>query len=149
MCLVSAAVPPPSNGMPSERPTSPARAARDVNCFCPAEVHLEANRSGIRHHYSRIPLHIMTRFARESGIDVGGKLEDDEAVPDSLSTIQQRIEAYIARIGNGSNETDWQHNEEWLRQLRHDYLHFSAKYAIGMKPRFGDSGQRKRKYFDG
>jgi len=114
-----------------------------------AEVHLEANRNGIRHHYSRIPLHIMTRFARESGIDVKDKLERDEDIPEALSAIQQRIEAYIARIGNGSTETDWQHNEEWLRQLRHDYLHFSAQYDTGMKPRFGDNGQRKRKYFDG
>jgi len=111
-----------------------------------AEVHLEANRSGIRHHYSRIPLHIMTRFARESGIDVKDKLERNEDIPEALSAIQQRIEAYIARIGNDSSETDWQHNEPWLR---HDYLHFSAQYSTGMKPRFGDSGQRKRKSFDG
>ncbi|MBL1260420.1 MAG: DUF2235 domain-containing protein, partial [Thiotrichaceae bacterium] len=32
-----------------------------------ATVHLQVKRSGIRHHYSRIPLHIMARFARESG----------------------------------------------------------------------------------
>ena len=98
---------------------------------------------------SHIPLHIMARHARESGIDVDSELESDEDIPDTLSLIQQHIEAYIARVGNASAEADWQHNDEILRTLRRDYLHFSATYAMGMKPRFGDNGQRKRMHFAG
>jgi len=114
-------------------------------------VHLQVKRSGIRHHYSRIPLHIMARFARENGVDVDGELESDEDIPEALSTIQARIEAYIARIGSASAEMDWQQNDVMLRQLRHDYLHFSAKYEIGLKPRFSADNDklRKRMHYDG
>ncbi len=114
-----------------------------------ASVHLRVTRSGIRHHYSRIPLHIMARFARESGIDVTNKLDRDEDIPDALSAIQERIEAYMASIGTASTETDWQQNDGMLRQLRHDYCHFSANYSPGMKPRFNDNGQRKRMHYAG
>jgi len=114
-----------------------------------ATVHLQVKRSGIRHHYSRIPLHIMARFARESGIDVKSKLERIEKVPGALSSIQQRIEAYITSVGTNSKETDWQQNDSLLRPLRHDYLHFSAYYSFGLTPRFSDSGPRKRKHYAG
>lgn len=116
-----------------------------------SSIHLEVTRRNIRHHYSRIPLHIMTRYARESGIDVKSKLDRDEDIPDTLSPIQQHIEAYIARVGNSSTEADWQHNDEILRKLRRSYLHFSAQYSTGMKPRFSedDDSQRKRLHFPG
>ncbi len=99
--------------------------------------------------YSRIPLHIMARFARENGIDIRSRLENVEKIPDALSAIQERIETYITRIGSASAETDWQHNDGMLCQLRHDYLHFSAIHTLGMEPRFGDNDQRKRMHYDG
>ena len=67
-----------------------------------ASVELEVHRSGISHHYSRIPLHIMTRYARESGIDVDSELESDENIPNTLTLIQEHIEAYITRVGTAS-----------------------------------------------
>jgi len=94
---------------------------------------------------------MMAGFARESGIDVRDKLERDEDIPEALSTMQERIEAYIARVGTASREADWQHNDSLLRQLRHDYLHFSATYSLGMKPRFSayNDKLRKRMHYDG
>jgi len=117
-----------------------------------AAIHLQVNRTGIRHHYSRIPLHIMARFARESGIDIKGELEFVERVPDVLGAIQQRIEGYVTSVTANSTEEDWSMNDEVLRTLRHDYLHFSAYYfsLVGAaSPRFGNNNQRKRRRHEG
>ncbi len=103
---------------------------------------LEVRRSGIRNHYSRIPLHIMARYARGNGIVLKDKLEREEEIPDALGDIQQRIEGYIAKTSQ-SKADDWHGNDRQLRDLRHDYLHFSARRQIGHDPRFY-KGKRHR-----
>jgi len=108
---------------------------------------LHVRRDGIVNQYSRIPLHIMARYARETGIGIKGKLEGVEKVPSALSDAKQKIEKYVASHSRSSAE-DWHHNESWLRKLRHDCMHFSARYEFGNGPRF-INGQRHRKRYYG
>ncbi len=110
-------------------------------------VQLKINRSIEYNHYSRIPLHIMAKFARESGIDIKSKLEKKEKIPSPLKAVHEKIKAYINEIEK-SRMDDWYHNEPWLCDLRHDYLHFSAKCEIGLHPRMRD-GKRIRMRYEG
>lgn len=117
---------------------------------------LTVNRPGISNRYSRIPLHIMARFARENDINIEDKLNDDEEIPRALNRVKQRIEKYIADTdpkrfsARKSSMEDWRHNEVWLRDLRHDYFHFSAKWSFGLKPRLSWwQGKRYRKVYNG
>ena len=109
---------------------------------------LLAERSNIGNGYSQIPLHIMARHARDKGLVLKGSFEKDEAVPAELSEVQNHIEKYVASTSK-SRLTDWQHNEPWLRTLRHDYLHFSARMKTGHDPRINDNKQRTRMTYDG
>lgn len=115
-------------------------------------------RPDISNQYSKIPLHIMARFARESEINIKRKLENVEKIPGALTTTKQRINKYIDDTDPDSRKTpakrssieDWQHNEDWLRKLRHDYFHFSAKWTFGLKPRLSWwEGKRHRKTYNG
>ena len=117
------------------------------------EVNLHAKRSSIHNHYSRIPLHIMAKFARENNIAIKRKLEKNEDIPIELSTAQQAIHEYVDKHkGKGaytSKSDDWQDKKlTWLPALRHNYFHFSARLEIGNGPRFKD-GKRTRQYYDG
>ncbi|WP_086930353.1 T6SS phospholipase effector Tle1-like catalytic domain-containing protein [Agarilytica rhodophyticola] len=86
---------------------------------------ITVTRQSISNHYSRIPLRIMARFARENGINILPDLEDENAITGAfLNQVYQRLDAYA---NGGSKKQDWFHNAPWLRQLRHDYLHFSAQ----------------------
>jgi hypothetical protein len=111
------------------------------------EVNLHAKRSSIHNHYHRIPLHTMAKFAREEKIVLNPRLDKDEVVPEELSTVKQEIERYVDSTSH-SSAADWHHNEPWLRKLRHEYFHFSARLEIGNGPRFID-GKRQRIYYDG
>lgn len=104
-------------------------------------------REGIRNHYSRIPLHIMANFARENAINIKTKLESANKIPGKLEGTKERIDNYIKNTPHSKSE-HWQHNEGWLKALRNDYLHFSAKYEFGLGPRFKD-GKRYRKQYAG
>lgn len=59
---------------------------------------LHVLRKGIRNHYSRIPLQLMARFARENGVELRGKLEVVEKIPRELSEVRDHIDAYIAGL---------------------------------------------------
>ena len=103
---------------------------------------LLAERSNIGNSYSQIPLHIMARHARGKGLVLNDSFDDDEKVPAELGKVQEKIDSYIASTSN-SSAADWHHNESWLKDLRHDYLHFSARMKVGHGPRL-DVGWRTR-----
>ncbi len=108
---------------------------------------LKVRRTGIKNQYSRIPLHIMADFAKESGIVLKNDIDQKEAVSPDLAGLHKRLKSEAKK--GGSKVEDWQHNEPWLCELRHDHLHFSAHYdTIGMAPSFIE-GTRKRKVLGG
>ena len=112
-----------------------------------AEV--KVRREKIHNHYSRIPLHIMARAARENGIVFTDMFDKDQKVPAELTKARQEIEAYVNGPRSKQSEAEhWHHNEDWLRKLRNQDLHFSAKYELGLNPRFKD-GKRWRQTYDG
>ena len=110
-------------------------------------VALKTNRGNISNKYSRIPLHIMTKYARNKKININKELDKDESIPSKLNNVKQKIEQYIAST-NKSEPGHWHVNDDWLRELRHDYFHFSARYKIGHGPRFS-KGRRFRKVYNG
>ncbi len=110
-------------------------------------VQLKINRTIEHNHYNRIPLHIMAGYARESGIDIMVEMEQKEKIPSKLKTVHNKIKAYIDEMGK-SKMSDWHHNEPWLCELRHEYLHFSAKCETGLYPRIRD-GKRFRMRYEG
>ena len=67
---------------------------------------LRVNRTGIKNHYSRIPLQIMAKEARKNGMVLKGQLDDNEEVPKELGKIQLHIENYIAGTTQ-SKAHDW------------------------------------------
>jgi len=76
------------------------------------------------------------------------ELENDQAIPNQLGTVKQQIDNYIATTKK-SKATHWHQNDEaWLRDLRHDYFHFSARYSTGHTPRY-NRGKRVRLTIDG
>ncbi len=102
----------------------------------------------ISNKYSRIPLHIMTKYARENKVKFKRKLEVVEEIPSELNDIKQQMDNYIA-IHQQSKAEHWHGNtEQWLRDLRHDYFHFSAKCKMGHTPRF-KNGKRFRLTLEG
>lgn len=102
----------------------------------------------VRNEYDRIPLHIMADFARINQIKLKIDLEIDHAVEDTfLIPILAKLKSYAGQ--KVSKVEDWHHNEEWLKELRRKFLHFSAHYSgTGMEPRFVD-GERKRLVYEG
>ena len=117
------------------------------------ETNLHATRSGISNHYSRIPLHIMAKYARKNKIMIKSKLEKVENVPPELSTVQQELLGYVGKHeGKGaysSNVEDWHDNKrKWLRDLRYRYFHFFARLEIGNGPRY-INGKRQRGEYGG
>ena len=112
------------------------------------EYVIEVSRKKISNHYSRIPLHIMARFGQESGVCLTDELDSDEKIPSNLQNVQQKIDNYISKVGGNSKVEDWLHSESWLRILRHDYLHFSARLSLAHAPRFRNY-QRTRKTYHG
>ena len=114
---------------------------------------LVANRKNIKSAYSNIPLKIMARMARESGIEINPKLEDNAEIilstePDLL-WLEKNIEHYIQAKGNNSKPDDWLDSPFVdIKNIRHDHLHMSAKVEIGYHPRIRD-GKRQRYYYEG
>lgn len=108
---------------------------------------LWVKRAAISNKYSLIPLHIVARYARGKGIEFEERFDDDEKIPAELDEVRKRIDHYIATASQ-SKASDWRHNESWLRDLRHKYLHFSARMEVGHDPRF-NNGKRIRYTYDG
>ena len=117
------------------------------------EVNLHAQRSNISNQYSRIPLHIMARFARESELVFKSKLARREKIPPALELAYEEILAYVsqhqAKGAYSSQPEHWHDNQRlWLCALRYRYFHFSARLEIGNGPRL-KNGKRQREYHDG
>ena len=116
---------------------------------------LSVNRTGIKNHYSRIPLQIMAKTARENGMVFKVELDDEKVLSNTtLSKMEKHIESYIANTTQ-SKADDWDKKMETdeelrtlLRELRHDYLHFSARLKLGHDPRI-EGGKRLREVFPG
>ncbi len=120
----------------------------------------EVTRPGISGHYNRIPLHLMAGYARKKKIVFKGALDKDEKVPeDMLGDTQQKIKDYVAQhdgLGARTSEAkhwlddkDWDEDKRrWMRRLRHDYFHFSAKIKMGHTPRI-EGGERVRQVHRG
>lgn len=109
---------------------------------------LSVNRPGIKNQYSLIPLHIMAKAMIGQGMEFKADLEEKEVVPQELHDVQQMLETHCT----GPSKTDadyWRNNHApWLKQLRHEYLHFSARLKTGHEPRF-KGGRRRRMTYDG
>jgi hypothetical protein len=118
--------------------------------YLPAEIHkvnfwneLEVTRRGIRSDYNRIPLGHMADFAMQSGLTFEPPSERFP-IPDALAEIAGAVAAHVAAHLAGATSTAERWIDDWSdlhKQLRHDYLHFSAYYgSIGMAPQFSAGG---------
>lgn len=108
---------------------------------------VKATRRDISNDYSCIPLRLMAEFARENGVPLSVALEVQNPLSDALATANSEIRAYIAR-GGRSSPGDWFRTNPaldppWHVALRHDYLHFSARYGTMLganAPQWSDGG---------
>lgn len=97
------------------------------------------NKTGIRNHYSILPLRIMAGFAGEKTLTFGN-LNSRCPIPPMLSSFYGRMQQYCAqKRGGGSSANDWSGNDDvdlWL--LRHEYFHSSSYYDSlhSMHPQF-------------
>jgi len=97
---------------------------------------IRVNKASISNKYSHIPLQLMAAYAKENKVRLIANLERDQAIPDELATVKQEIDSYITKTAR-SSATHWlNNNAPWLKQLRHNYLHFSARIKTGHTPRF-------------
>jgi hypothetical protein len=118
---------------------------------------LKADRKGIRNAYSRIPFHIMAKFAREGEIAFKEKdLAEQNQIPRELNKVKDDVDWYMDR-SEKSRPGYWAKNSKGMRWLRHKYLHFSAYYDNDIvnahQPRFSETGgikdKRERKIHEG
>ena len=108
---------------------------------------LEVSREKISNEYSRVPLHIMVRYARENGVGINTDFDRVEKIIPDLNATKQKIDEYILKISNNSKASDWSHNVEWLSNLRHDYLHFSAHLSLAHAPRIKNNIRTRKAYY--
>jgi hypothetical protein len=109
---------------------------------------IRVTRAGIPNTYSHIPLQMMARFARQNGVHIHERLESKHPIPAALSTVDSKLRAYVDGASHSTFE-DWFKADpalepEWHKTLRHDYLHFSARYGTTMgayKPQWSDEGE--------
>jgi len=110
---------------------------------------LEVTRNNIDNKYCRISLNIMADFVRKNKIMLIEEFDDRNKVPANLTTIKDKLVNYVKNSsGQNSIASHWQHNEPWLKDLRHKHLHFSSKVQLGLAPRF-KNGRRYRKVYEG
>lgn len=112
---------------------------------------LTTQRFGIKGYYSKIPLNIMAKEMQGQGFTFRKVMANDEKIPDTepeLQKVQPKLESHAT----GASKTDpdrWRANREpWLKTLRHDYLHFSARMQPGHDPRI-EKGRRQREKYPG
>jgi hypothetical protein len=114
---------------------------------------IKVTRKGISNRYSRIPLHLMGRFAAESGVIFASRMRVVHPVPKALSTVEAAIDSYVASGAASSPGDWWRDNSELMKALRHGYLHFSASYGGANQPKWTNDdpiyGARQRVIFDG
>lgn len=105
-------------------------------------------RKNISNKYSRIPLHLMADFAKENNIKLKAKLLIVQKIPSNLSEVKEKIDQYIKSTKESKAQNWLDNKEQWLRKLRHDYFHFSARSQKGNNPRFYE-GKRERLILQG
>lgn len=116
---------------------------------------LKVTRRNISNKYSRIPLKIMGDFAEANGVTFNAvALSRVCNVPPNLTHIRNLLESHAAvPAGRQSLPQDWWGNEQHLKDLRHQHLHFSAMYGtLGMAPNWDPNvmlGERKRLNYSG
>lgn len=113
---------------------------------------IEAKRDKIKNEYSKIPLHIMAEQSRKNTLKIDGELERNENISsDLLRKVKKDVDAYVENISNNkyveSTASDWE-KKDYIKKLRFEFLHFSARYEIGHGPRI-DGGVRHRKQYEG
>lgn len=114
----------------------------------PVYARTKAAREGIRNAYCQIPLKIMAESAREQGLNVKSKLENDAdksiALYADLKTLDSNIMKYKIK-----SVTAFPVHDPLLKRIRYDHLHMSSKDSLGLHPRFNEKGQRWRQPYDG
>lgn len=118
----------------------------------PVQERLGVVRKNIRNAYCLIPLKVMTRFARENGLNVKARLDKNASAQikgfDELTKLEARIDAHLAGGSADSKPEAWHGRDPLLCKVRHDHMHVSAKYEFGLTPRF-KKGKRYREQYDG
>ncbi len=95
---------------------------------------LKVNRTGIRNTYNRIPLHLMADYAINTGLKFK-KLSTYYPIPDELKHIKQLVDEHIA-MGVSTYNYWWDMNSTEIKNLRHNFLHFSSSYGDTNQPQF-------------
>jgi len=111
---------------------------------------LIGNRRNISNHYARIPLHMMAKYAEELALVFNDVLDP---IPPELAGTELLIQDAISS-GATSTPDMWLDTDPVGLEVRHRYLHFSARYnGLGNGPQWdGDAasgGRRKRIIQDG
>jgi len=91
---------------------------------------LNAERNGIKYHYSFIPLHIMVEYAVGKQVEfIMSKITNKYKINgEVLTKTKTRLDNYIS--GNADKMSlDNPNDRELLKQLRNEYFHFSAHFA--------------------
>jgi hypothetical protein len=102
---------------------------------------LKVNRTGIRNTYNRIPLQIMADYAAKTGLSFED-LSIDFSIPDELVQIKLLIDEHIA-TGLSTYKYWWDMNSTEIKNLRHNFLHFSSSYGGTNQPQFKNN-ERER-----
>jgi hypothetical protein len=124
---------------------------------------LIVNRASISEKYSYIPLQMMADYASDEDLDFTGTLTTEFKIEGAtLLAAKAGIDAYVASkagacpgsTGFTSKPTDWFTypaacaKQPYMKDLRHDYLHFSSYYkGVGLHPHWTTSqevGDRQR-----
>jgi hypothetical protein len=99
----------------------------------------------------KIPLKLMAEAAMQQGLNLNNKVisESDAALQayDDLKTLDQQITRHMANTRDSYNFKD-----PFICQIRNRYMHMSAKWSTGLKPRFlgkGAAAIRWRQIYDG
>jgi LysM repeat protein len=102
---------------------------------------LKVNRTGIRNTYNRIPPQIMADYAASSGLKFR-KLSTFYPIPDELKHIKQLVDEHIA-MRVSTYKYWWDMNSTEIKNLRHNFLHFSSSYGGTNQPHLINN-ERKR-----
>jgi len=125
------------------------RKRNDYQNLHPMYATLSVRRQAIASAYSNIPLKIMAEYViKETKIKLSDKLKrraDLILKQSKLTALDDDVKSYVASTSS-SKPQDWLDNDE-IKNIRHDHLHFSSHLSIGYRPRFS-KGKRKRYIYD-
>ena len=98
---------------------------------------LYGTRHGLPNLYAHIPLHMMSAYARQAGVDFFPGVEASHPIPADLVGVQAAIWAAVSS-GQCHSASAWfgkdpSTDPDWHKWLRNRYLHFSALYGWAAK----------------